>query len=82
MSVRPKTTDQVRREFAEAGVSISAWARANGFDRSMVSALLRPTSRLRGHHGEAHRCAIALGLKVGHVVDVKRFKPAPPKVTA
>jgi gp16 family phage-associated protein len=71
-----KTIADVRREFAEAGVSISAWARANGFTRSLVSALLRPHSRLRGHLGEAHRCAVALGLKAGHVADVERFKAA------
>jgi hypothetical protein len=33
----------------------------------------------QGLRGETHRCAVALGLKHGVVVDVSTFKPAPPR---
>lgn len=70
-----KTPEQVRAEFAAAGVSISAWAKANKFGRMTVVGLL--CGHLKGLRGEAHRAAIALGLKRGRVVNVSGFKPAP-----
>lgn len=72
----PKTPAQVRDEFTAAGVSISEWARAHGFQRMTVVDVLRGTRK--GKRGEAHRVAVALGLKVGRLVDVKNFKAPPP----
>lgn len=69
-----RTVQQVRAEFAEAGVNVAEWARANGFSRMTVVDVLR--GHRKGRHGEAHRVAVALGLKAGKVVDVRRFKPA------
>lgn len=69
-----KTPAEVRREFAEAGISVSEWARTNGFNRMTVVDVLR--GHRLGLRGEAHRVAVALGLKAGRVVDVKKFKPA------
>ena len=66
--------ERVRSEFAEAGITITGWARTNGFARQTVVDVL--LGRRAGHHGEAHRVAVALGLKKGRVADVKRFKPA------
>lgn len=71
-----KTIKQVRAEFAAAGISLSEWARVHGFHRMTVVDVLRGTRK--GLRGEAHRCAVALGLKHGHVVDVSNFKPAAP----
>lgn len=64
----------VRDEFEEAGVTISGWARANGFARMTVVDVL--LGRRTGHYGEAHRVAVALGLKKGRIADVKLFKPS------
>lgn len=70
-----KTVEQVRAEFAAAGITVSEWARANGFSRMTVVDLMR--GQRQGKSGAAHRCAIALGLKVGVVVqDIATFKPA------
>ncbi len=70
-----KTVEQVKAEFTEAGVTVSEWARTNGFNRQVVVGLLRKAHQ--GLRGESHRCAVALGLKQGTVVDVAAFKPAP-----
>lgn len=56
-----KTPEQVRADFKAAGISISAWARANGFDRNTVASLLH--ARCQGLRGQSHHCAVALGLK-------------------
>lgn len=70
-----KTREQVLAEFKDAGITYSEWARANGFHRMTVVDLLRGARQ--GLRGETHRCAIALGLKHGVVVDVAKFNPAP-----
>lgn len=72
--IQLKTREQVRAEFAAAGITMSEWARANGFHRMTVVDLLRGVRV--GKSGETHRCAVALGLKAGVVVDVAKFKPA------
>lgn len=69
-----KTIAQVQAEFLAAGITISGWARANGFHRMTVVDLLRGARQ--GLRGETHRCAVALGLKDGVVIDVADFKPA------
>ena len=70
-----KTREEVLAEFKAAGISISAWARANNFHRMTVVNVLRGTSQ--GLRGECHRCAVALGLKDGVMVKLASFKPAP-----
>lgn len=74
MSKTTKSAEQVQREFREAGVSVSEWARTHGFDRMTVVDVLR--GHRLGNYGEAHRVAVALGMKAGRVVDVKKFNPA------
>ena len=64
----------IREEFRKAGVTLSEWARAHNFSRMTVVDVLR--GHRVGLRGEAHRVAIALGLKTGQVVDAKQFKPA------
>ncbi|MFZ5567845.1 MAG: DNA-binding protein [Pseudomonadota bacterium] len=57
----PLTPQQARHWFEAAGVSISDWAQTNGFKRDLVYSLL--AGRIRGSRGDAHRAAVALGLK-------------------
>ncbi len=45
------------------GVSVSDWARINGFDPAVVFALL--SGRTRGRRGRAYQAAVALGLRSG-----------------
>lgn len=68
-----RTPEQVRREFAHAGISISAWARKNGFHPLQVYAVLN--GRLKAKYGTAHAIAVALGLKAGEIVSVESFRP-------
>lgn len=70
-----KTREQVLADFKLAGITFSEWARANKFNRMTVVDLLRGTRQ--GLRGESHRCAVALGLKDGVVVELASFKPAP-----
>ena len=51
----------LRQAFVDAGVSISEWADQRGFRRESVYAVL--SGRSKGRRGEAHRIAVALGLK-------------------
>lgn len=56
-----KNRDQVKAQFVAEGVSIAEWARARGFNCLTVYRVLAGT--VKGKRGEAHRIAVALGLK-------------------
>lgn len=75
-----KTREQVLADFKAAGITLSEWARANGFHRMTVVDLLRGARQ--GLRGETHRCAVALGMKHGVIVDVADFKPATKSATS
>lgn len=45
------------------GVTVSDWARNNGFEPAIVFALL--SGRTRGRRGQAYQAAVALGLRAG-----------------
>ena len=62
-SNQPKTLDEVNQWFFSEGLPITQWARAHGFRPEVVYALL--AGRTVGRRGQAHRAAIALGLKRG-----------------
>jgi len=57
--------EQSRRElkawFEANGLSVTEWAEERGFQRAQVYAVL--SGRAAGRRGEAHRIAVALGLK-------------------
>ncbi len=58
-----KTPNEVRSEFRRMGITVKAWALANGFTPVVVHQALkgsRPCVR-----GELHRAAVLLGLKDG-----------------
>jgi gp16 family phage-associated protein len=58
-----KSPARVRQEFVRAGVTISQWARDNGFKPNLVLEVL--AGRSRGRYGKSHRIAVLLGLKRG-----------------
>lgn len=51
----------VRQAFVEAGLSVTDWADTHGFRRESVYAVL--SGRSKGRRGQAHKIAVALGLK-------------------
>lgn len=53
--------EDVKARFAAEGVSIAEWSRAQGFNQTTVYRLL--AGKIRGIRGEAHKIAVALGLK-------------------
>ncbi len=53
--------EEVRQMFNEAGITVTDWARENGFRRADVYAVLN--GRLKGSRGVGHKIFIALGLK-------------------
>lgn len=57
----------IRAEFQRKGVSISAWALANGFSPNLVFEVL--AGRKKGDRGQSHKIAVALGLKEGEIVN-------------
>lgn len=63
-TARPcRTRKEALAWFHASGMAVSGWATENGFSPSVVYALL--AGRTKGRRGEAHRAAVALGLKVG-----------------
>lgn len=67
---RPKnirTTEEARKALDFAGISISSWAKSNGFKPATVAAVLR--GNLAARIGESHKVAIALRLKHGVIVN-------------
>lgn len=66
-TMRPKmikhtrTREEVLAAFEAQGLSVTEWAAAHGFRREDVYAVLG--GRTRGRRGEAHRIAVALGIK-------------------
>lgn len=62
-SNQPKTLDEVKEWFFREGLPVTEWAKAHGFRPEAVYALL--AGRTVGRRGQAHRAAIALGLKRG-----------------
>lgn len=56
------------------GLSLAEFCRVHALNRNMVSDLLR--GRKKGARGEAHRAAVLLRLKAGHVpADAPRLRP-------
>lgn len=61
------TSKTVKEAFASHGLSVSGWARENGFSQSLVYQIL--SGKRQPIRGESHRIAVALGLKEGVVGD-------------
>ncbi len=58
---RARTVEEARAWFEGTGQTVTQWAEDHGFSASVVYALL--SGRTRGRRGDAHRAAVALGLK-------------------
>jgi gp16 family phage-associated protein len=58
----PKTPDEVKADLLARGMTISGWARANGFKPREVSLVLN--GQVKGRYGRGHDIAVALGLKL------------------
>ncbi len=63
----PRTSEDVKKEFEDKGISISSWATANGFNTNLVFEVL--AGRKKGVRGQSHKIAVKLGLKRGEIVD-------------
>lgn len=61
MKNKPYTAEELRAEFIAYGITVSGWCREHGFSRMVVVDLLRGHGK--GMRGEAHRAAVALGMK-------------------
>lgn len=55
------TPEQVKANLVKQGKTLTQWARENNINYRTAQAVLGGTNR--GRHGEAHRAAVALGLK-------------------
>ena len=62
-----RTPAQARAWLDRHGVTVSQWARAHGYEPSVVLALLN--GRTRGRWGQAFDAAVALGLRPRPDVD-------------
>lgn len=61
MSQNLRTPADARMWLDRHGVTVTQWARANGFEPTVVLALL--SGRTRGRWGMAYSAAVALGMK-------------------
>lgn len=62
-----RTPEQIKAALSEQGLSVSAWAKANGLNPADVYALLN--GHKKGLRGESHRIAVMLGLKEGRICN-------------
>jgi len=59
--INPSELARVKHQFYVRGEGISGWALAHGFSAAMVYSVLN--GRCKARRGQAHRIAVALGLK-------------------
>jgi gp16 family phage-associated protein len=59
---KPYSSQEVKAKFLAAGVTISSWAKANGYSRHKVYFVIN--GQLKGHWGSSHDIAVALGMKL------------------
>jgi gp16 family phage-associated protein len=78
MKTQVKTIEQVRAEFRACGMTQSQWCVANGFSLNVMREVMNGRSLYV--YGEAHRIAVALGLKEGQIMPVQQFLPTPCKL--
>lgn len=63
-----KSLEIVKLAFMDSGISVSEWARQNGFSASLVYQILEGNRRCI--RGQSHQIAVALGLKQGSITSV------------
>lgn len=55
------TPEQVKNHFQQRGITITQWAKDNGYDREAVYRVLNGVVKSR--YGKSHEIAVKLGLK-------------------
>ncbi|MGV5130135.1 DNA-binding protein [Pseudomonas aeruginosa] len=58
----PYTGERVKELFRAAGITISAWAEANGYPRHQVYMVIN--GQFKGRRGTSHEIAMKLGMKL------------------
>jgi gp16 family phage-associated protein len=66
-----KSAEEVKREFRDSGISISAWAIEHGVSAQLVYQVL--SGKRQAIRGESHKIAVLLGLKAGRIVNAKEL---------
>lgn len=61
------TSQQARDNLYAQGISISEWARREGFSKNLVFSILQGRRLCR--FGKSHQIAVKLGMKVGSLSD-------------
>jgi len=59
---QPYNGPKVKALFEKAGVPVSTWAEANGYDRRTVYMVIN--GQFKGKRGISHDIAVALGMKL------------------
>ena len=59
------TGEEAKADFIRKGVSISAWAKEHGFNRTLVHSVL--TGERPCRFGQSHKVAVLLGIKEGEI---------------
>ncbi|MBW9265192.1 MAG: DNA-binding protein [Candidatus Thiodiazotropha sp. (ex. Lucinisca nassula)] len=72
-----RSIKEVRQEFADRGISISAWARSSGFSVPLVYQIL--SGARQPTRGQSHDIAVTLGLKQGKMGDLQDLPFIGPK---
>ncbi|HBL7015544.1 DNA-binding protein [Serratia marcescens] len=55
------TPEQVKAIYRERGITMTQWAKENGYSRNEVYRVLN--GQAKAHYGKAHEIAVKLGLK-------------------
>lgn len=71
-----KTPDEVKAEFLRKGISIRAWAKANGFTVNLVYEILSGAVNRPCNSGQSHRIAVSLGMKDGEIINAPAIRTA------
>lgn len=60
---KTKTTEQIKAEFYEKGITLASWSKENGYRPQDVYRVIGGFTK--GKYGKAHDIAVKLGLKEG-----------------
>lgn len=75
MKPKLRTPDEARAWLSYQGITVSQWARENGFSISLVFEVL--AGRKKCLRGKSHNIAVLLGMKHGQLTDrPARVSPA------
>ncbi|GHU04253.1 DNA-binding protein [Alphaproteobacteria bacterium] len=58
----PYTAEQVKKFFRDRGITLTEWAKSNGYPRHLVYSLISGANKAT--YGKSHEIAVRLGLKL------------------